>query len=90
VAQIVLQHHERLDGSGYPQGLKGDEILFEARIIAIADVIEAMASHRPYREGLGIEVALAEVERGRGSVYDPVIADTCLMLFRNKGYVLPN
>lgn len=90
VAQIALQHHERLDGSGYLQGLKGDDILFEARIIAIADVIEAMASHRPYREGLGVEVALAEIERGRGSLYDPVIADTCLMLFRNKGYVLPN
>ncbi len=64
VAQIVVQHHERLDGSGYPDGLKRDEILLEARILAIADVVEAMASHRPYRPGLGLEAALAEVRRG--------------------------
>ncbi|MFY9316834.1 MAG: HD domain-containing phosphohydrolase [Burkholderiales bacterium] len=90
VAQVALQHHERLDGSGYPQGLKGDAILLEARILAVADVVEAMATHRPYRPGLGIEKALAEIERGRGSAYDPVVADTCLKLFRDKGYSIPD
>ncbi|MBI5909076.1 MAG: PAS domain S-box protein [Betaproteobacteria bacterium] len=89
VAEVALQHHERMDGSGYPQGLKGEAILFEARIMAVADVIEAMSSHRPYRPGLGIEAALAEIERGRGSKYDPVVADACLRLFREKGYAIP-
>ena len=89
VAQVALQHHERMDGSGYPRGLKGEEILFEARIMAVADVIEAMASHRPYRPGLGIGQALAEIERGRGSAYDPAVADACLRLFRGRGYQLP-
>jgi len=89
VAQVALQHHERLDGSGYPQGLRGDEILFEARIVAVADVVEAMASHRPYRPGLGIEKALGELERGRGVLYDPTIVDVCLKLFREKGYSIP-
>lgn len=86
VAQVALQHHERMDGSGYPHGLQGDAILFEARIMAVADVIEAMASHRPYRAGLGIDKALAEIERGRGSLYDAAVADACLKLFREKGY----
>lgn len=89
VAQVALQHHERSDGSGYPQGLKGEAILFEARVMAVADVIEAMASHRPYRPGLGIHKALAEIERGRGSAYDPVVVEACLKLFREKGYQLP-
>jgi PAS domain S-box-containing protein len=89
VAQVALQHHERLDGRGYPQGLKGDEILFEARILAVADVVEAMATHRPYRPGLGIEKALAEIERGRGAGFDPVVVDACLTLFREKRYVIP-
>ena len=89
VAEVALQHHERADGSGYPQGLKGDAILFDARILALADVVEAMASHRPHRAALGIEAALAEIERGRGSAYDPVVADACLKLFREKGYALP-
>ncbi len=89
VAQVALQHHERCDGSGYPQGLKGEAIVFEARVMAVADVIEAMASHRPYRPGLGIDTALAEIERGRGSAYDPVVVDACLKLFREKGYQLP-
>ncbi|MBI2318299.1 MAG: PAS domain S-box protein, partial [Betaproteobacteria bacterium] len=89
VADIALQHHERMDGSGYPQGLKGEAILLEARIMAVADVIEAMSSHRPYRPGLGIDKALAEIERGRGTAYDPVIADACLKLFREKGYAVP-
>ena len=89
MAQIALQHHERMDGSGYPQGLKGEDILLEARIVAVADTVEAMSSHRPYRAGLGIDKALAEIERGRGSAYDPVVVDACLNLFRNKDYKLP-
>ncbi|OGA19948.1 MAG: hypothetical protein A3I01_02720 [Betaproteobacteria bacterium RIFCSPLOWO2_02_FULL_65_24] len=89
VAEVALQHHERMDGSGYPGGLKGEAILLEARIMAVADVIEAMSSHRPYRAGLGIEAALAEIERGRASAYDPVVADACLSLFREKGYAIP-
>ena len=89
VAQVALQHHERMDGSGYPQGLKGEAILFEARIMAVADVVEAMSSHRPYRPGLGIEKALAEIERGRGSAYDGDVADACLRLFRERHYQLP-
>ena len=78
-----------MDGSGYPQGLKGEAILLEARIMAVADVVEAMSSHRPYRPGLGIEKALAEIERGRGTSYDAVVADACLKLFREKGYAVP-
>lgn len=89
VAEVARQHHERLDGSGYPRRLKGEEILLEARILAVADVVEAMASHRPYRPGLGIEAALAEIERGRGTAYDQNAADACLRLFREKGYQLP-
>ena len=89
VAQVTLQHHERMDGSGYPQGLKGESILLEARIMAVADVVEAMASHRPYRPGLGIDKALAEIEHGRGTLYDPDVADACLRLFRQKGYAIP-
>lgn len=77
VAEIVHQHHERLDGSGYPQGLAGNEIMLEARILAVADVVEAMASHRPYRAALGIETALAEVRRGAGTLYDPEVVATC-------------
>ena len=89
VAQIALQHHERMDGTGYPQGLKGEAILLEARILAVADVVEAMSSHRPYRPGLGIEKALAEIERGRGTAYDADASDACLRLFRENGYQLP-
>ena len=88
VAEIALQHHERMDGSGYPQGLKGEAILLEARILAVADVVEAMASHRPYRAALGIEAALAEIERGRASAYDAEVADACLRLFRDRRYQL--
>lgn len=88
-AQATLQHHERMDGSGYPHGLKGKDILPEARVLAVADTVEAMASHRPYRAGLGIDIALAEIERGRGSAYDADVADACLALFREKGYQLP-
>jgi PAS domain S-box-containing protein len=89
VAQVALQHHERFDGSGYPHGLKGEEIVFEARILAVADVVEAMAAHRPYRPGRGLDAALTEIERGRGTAYDPVAADACLRLFREKGFRLP-
>ena len=78
-----------MDGSGYPRGIKGDDILLESRIMAVADVIEAMASHRPYRAALGIEPALREIERGRGTAYDPAVVDACLKLFREGGYVLP-
>ncbi len=88
VADMVLQHHERMDGSGYPRGLKGDAMLLEARILAVADVVEAMASHRPYRAALGIDAALAEIERGRGEKYDSVVVDACLTLFREKGYAI--
>jgi putative nucleotidyltransferase with HDIG domain len=89
VAEVALQHHERIDGSGYPQGLKGDAILLEARIMAVADVVEAMSSHRPYRPGLGINKALAEIELGRGTKYDIQVADACLRLFREKAFELP-
>jgi PAS domain S-box-containing protein len=89
VAQVALQHHERIDGSGYPLGLKGDVMLLESRIMAVADVVEAMSSHRPYRPGLGIDKALAEIERGLGTAYDADVADACLRLFREKRYQLP-
>ena len=88
IAEIVLQHHERIDGSGYPNGLKNSEILLEAKIITIADVVEAMASHRPYRPALGIEVALQEIEKNKGIVYDAGVVDMYLNLFRNKGFTL--
>jgi len=87
IADIVLQHHERQDGSGYPQGLKGDAILLESRIMAVADVVEAMSSYRPYRPGLGIDVALKEIEGGRDSKYDPVVVDACLKLFAEERFM---
>ena len=88
IARIVLEHHERMDGSGYPYGLTGDQALLESRIISVADVVEAMASHRPYRPGLGIGAALAEIETNRGILYDPAAVDACLRLFREKNYQL--
>jgi len=88
VARIVFQHHERMDGSGYPQMLKGEDILLEARILAVADVVEAMSSHRPYRASLGIEAALEEIEKNKGILYDAAVVDACLRLFREKGYRL--
>ncbi|MDO9230103.1 MAG: PAS domain S-box protein, partial [Syntrophales bacterium] len=88
LAEIVHQHHERMDGSGYPGNLKGDAILIEARILAVADVAEAMASHRPYRPGMGIDAALNEIEKNRGILYDSTAADACLRLFREKGFKL--
>ncbi len=85
VAEIVLQHHERMDGSGYPAGLKGGDILLEARILAVPDVVEAMAYARPYRLNLGINQALEEVSRNRGALYDPMVVDACLRLF-DRGF----
>jgi HD-GYP domain-containing protein (c-di-GMP phosphodiesterase class II) len=89
LAEMVYQHHERMDGSGYPRNLKGDDILLEARIMAVADVVESMASHRPYRPALGLDAALEEIERNKGILYDAGAVDTCLRLFREKGYELP-
>jgi PAS domain S-box-containing protein len=86
LAQIVYQHHERMDGSGYPRNLKGDEILMEARILAVSDVVESMASHRPYRAGLGIDSALEEISKKRSILYDTEVVDACLRLFKEKGY----
>jgi HD-GYP domain-containing protein (c-di-GMP phosphodiesterase class II) len=88
LAEMVYQHHERMNGSGYPRNLKGDEILMEARIMAVADVVEAMASHRPYRPGLGVDAALEEIEKNKGVFYDPDVVDACLKLFRDKGFEL--
>ncbi len=87
-AEIVLQHHERLDGSGYPSGLRGEQILLEARILAVADVVEAMSSHRPYRPALGVDKALQEISEKKGVLYDPAVVDTCVGLFERNGFVL--
>jgi PAS domain S-box-containing protein len=87
VAAIVLQHHERMDGSGYPRGLRGEEILLEARILAVADTVEAMASHRPYRAAIGIQGALDEVARGRGTVYDEGTVSACIEVFAERLFV---
>ena len=81
IAAVILQHHERLDGSGYPNGISGDELLLEARILAVADVVEAMSSHRPYRPALGVEAALAEIAAGAGSLYDEAIVAACQRVF---------
>jgi putative nucleotidyltransferase with HDIG domain len=86
IAQIVYQHQERLDGSGYPRGLKGDEILLEARILAVADVVEAMSSHRPYRPALGLIQALDEINKNKGIFYDSQAVDACLRVFQEKGF----
>ena len=88
IAEVVVQHHERLDGSGYPEGISGDEIRMEARIICLADVVEAMASHRPYRAALGVEAALDEIRSNRGRFYDPRVVDACLTLFREGAFDL--
>jgi len=85
IAEIILQHHERMDGSGYPQELKGEAIMMEARILAVADVIEAMSAHRPYRPALGIDAAMEEIERHRGTLYDRDVADACLEIYKEKG-----
>jgi len=86
IAELVYQHHERLDGSGYPRGLKGEDILIGANILGMADTIEAMSSHRPYRPGFGIEASLAEINKGRGNAYDADAVDACLRLFHEKGF----
>jgi putative nucleotidyltransferase with HDIG domain len=86
IAEIILQHHEKLDGSGYPRGLSGDSILKEARVLTVADVIEAMASHRPYRPALPLKTALEEISSHRGTLYDADVVDACLRLFLEKGF----
>jgi PAS domain S-box-containing protein len=86
IAQMELEHHERMDGSGYPSGLSGEEILLEARILGVADVVEAMSSHRPYRAALGVDKALEEISDNRGILYDPDVVDACLNVFRKRGF----
>ncbi|NCW13291.1 MAG: HD domain-containing protein [Chitinophagia bacterium] len=86
VAQIVLQHHERIDGSGYPNGLKGDSICEEAKIIAVADVVEAISSDRPYRKSRGIEAALDEITTNSGKLYDARVVEACLKVFKDDRY----
>lgn len=86
IAEIVLQHHERMDGSGYPNGVEADDILFEARIVSVADVVETMASHRPYRPSIGIDKALEEISHNRGTLYDPRVVDACMVLLTKKGF----
>lgn len=88
VAEIVLQHHEKIDGSGYPQGLTGDKILLEAKIITVADVLEAIAAHRPYRPALGLERAMEEIKRNRGKSFDPEVVDACLKIIEDKNPAL--
>ncbi len=89
IAQIILQHHERLDGSGYPEGLKEGQILIESKVLAVADVVESMTSHRPFRPARGSAQALEEIVRGRGIQYDPAAVDLCVSLFE-RGYCFPN
>jgi putative nucleotidyltransferase with HDIG domain len=84
VAEIIYQHHERINGSGYPRGLKGDQIAMEARIIGVADVIDAMASYRPYRPALGVEAAIDEIVKYKGITYDPVVVDACLKIYKKS------
>ncbi|MFH0797593.1 MAG: HD-GYP domain-containing protein [Candidatus Omnitrophota bacterium] len=86
IAQFVLQHHERCNGSGYPQGLSDGQILLEAKILAVADVVEAMSSHRPYRPALGVDQALKEISKNQGLLYEPIVVDACLNLFQKKQF----
>jgi len=88
VADIVLQHHERMNGSGYPQGLKGKGILLESRIVGVADVVESMTYHRPYREAPGLDAALDEIRKNKGILYDPEVVDACIRIFLEKGFKL--
>jgi putative nucleotidyltransferase with HDIG domain len=88
VAQIILQHHEKMDGSGYPHRLSGEKIMVEARILAVANVVEAMNAHRPYRPAYDIKEALAEISQNRGTLYDAAVVDACLRLFVEKGFTL--
>ena len=87
IAQIVHQHHERMDGTGYPIGISGEDIVLEARILAVADVVEAIASHRPYRPSKGIDIALEEISKKRQKLYDSEVVDACLRLFGEKRFV---
>jgi putative nucleotidyltransferase with HDIG domain len=89
IAKIILQHHERMDGSGYPHGLGGDEILIAARIVGVSDVVETMASHRPYRPSIGLDKALEEVMKNRGKLYDEKVVNACLKLFNEKDFEFP-
>ena len=84
ISQTILQHHERLDGSGYPEGICDQNIILEARVLAVADVVEAMSSHRPYRPALGLSNALEEISKGKGVTYDPNVVDACFSLFDKK------
>jgi len=86
IAQTIVQHHERLDGSGYPAGLEGRQIIMEARILAVSDVVEAMSSHRPYRPALGIDMALEEIQKGKGTAYDSDAVDACIGLFKTEHF----
>jgi HD-GYP domain-containing protein (c-di-GMP phosphodiesterase class II) len=86
IARMVLEHHERMDGSGYPNALTGDNLLVESRIVSVADVVESMANHRPYRPSLGIRAALDEIAKNKGILYDPDVVDVCLKIFNEKGY----
>jgi len=85
----MRQHHEKMDGSGYPRGLMGHEILLEAKVLAVADIVEAMTSDRPYRQGTELEIALNEIEQQAGEKLDPEVVQACLRLFREKGFQLP-
>jgi HD-GYP domain-containing protein (c-di-GMP phosphodiesterase class II) len=89
IEKIVLHHHERLDGSGYPNGIKGDQILFEAKIIAVADVVESMSSHRPYRPSLGLEYTIKTIQEGKGTLFDPEIVDICIDLLVKENFSFP-
>jgi PAS domain S-box-containing protein/putative nucleotidyltransferase with HDIG domain len=88
IARMILEHHERINGSGYPNGLTGDKLLLESRILAVADVVEAMATHRPYRPALSLDAAMDEITKNRGVIYDPDAVDACLKLFREQGYTI--
>jgi HD-GYP domain-containing protein (c-di-GMP phosphodiesterase class II) len=88
VSEAVNQHHERLDGSGYPKGLKGDAILIEAQILMVADVVEAMSSHRPYRPALGLDLAIKEIKDHSGTLYNHDIVEACIRLFESENYQL--
>jgi putative nucleotidyltransferase with HDIG domain len=86
VSQAVLQHHERLDSSGYPSGISGQDIVLEAKVLCVADVVDSMVSNMPYRPGLGIDKALEEITKNKGVLYDPEVVEACLKLFAEKGF----
>jgi HD-GYP domain-containing protein (c-di-GMP phosphodiesterase class II) len=89
VAEMVRQHHEKLDGSGYPKGLKADEILPEAKVLAVADIVEAMASYRPYRPGIELHLVLQQIEKDAGTLLDAEVVRICVALFREKHFTVP-